>query len=132
MPIIFGLTPKVSRLHFDDILSQFTLRITWQLSTPFGVFPQREEFLTFADLASALNAIKAIWGTVASTDDATTKYIFAPLGDFAPLTTVPDGKEERTYVAAPPPPFDMPDVEAPDVVPDYDGESDDWGQTLGP
>jgi hypothetical protein len=124
-----GITPKVSRLHFDDILNQFRLHITWQLQTPFGTFPQMEEILTFGDLATALNAIKTIWAIVTADTDETEQWVFAPLGDFTPLTTVPTGSVLRTYILKPLPPVDVGDITGPDDVEDYDGESDDWGAT---
>lgn len=124
-----GITPKVSRLHFDDLLQQFKLHISWQLATPFGVFPQMEEVLTFGDLATALNAIKTIWAIVTTDTPEDQQWVFAPLGDFTPLTTVPTGSVLRSYIAQPIPENGVAAITGPDTVPDYDGESDDWGAT---
>jgi hypothetical protein len=129
MPPTYGITPEVSRLHWNDLLSQFQLHISWQLTTPFGTFPHKEEVLTFGDLATALNAIKTIWAIVATATDDDQKAVFAPLGDFTMLTSVSEGTVLRTAVAVELPPPSLLILDGPDVVPDYDGESDSWGAT---
>jgi len=130
MPSQFGVTPEVARIHWSDLLQEWTLTISWQLSTPFGTFRKSEHTLRFGDLASLLNTIKTIWAIVASDADETQVYVFAPMGDFSPLTTVPAGTVLRTEAEPALPVTASGDAIAPDDVPDYDGESDDWGATV--
>src|SRR5215471_12050423 len=91
MPSQFGITPQSARVHFSDLTQDWTLTISWQLTTPFGTFRKEEHVLRFGDLATLLTAIKTIWAIVTADTDSTEQYVFAPLGDFTPLTAVPDG-----------------------------------------
>jgi len=54
------LIPVVSRVHFDDILNLFTLKITFLLKTPLG--NQRKE-VTFdaGSLLEALQILAEVW-----------------------------------------------------------------------
>jgi len=129
MPSQFGITPKRATVHWDDLVSEWQLHISWQLTTPFGTFPEKQERLTFGDLAALLNTIKTIWAIFATGTDATEVYVFAPLGDFSILNSVPEGFSLRTVAEASTPVTDALDPGTPDTVPDYDGEGDDWGAT---
>jgi len=124
-----GLTPEVARIHFDDLAQAFELHISWQLVTPFGAFPHREEVFTLGDLATVLNTIKAIWALTTDSEDRSAANVYCLLGDFSVLTTVPAGLSLRTEQTAEFPTGGVGDIEGPDTVPDYDGEADDWGST---
>jgi hypothetical protein len=134
MPIIItlppvGLTPKVAGIHWDDLLGQFRLKISFQLVTPFGTFPEREEFFFYADLASVLNAIKTIWAITTTAGAANGDFTTAPLGDWSQLTATATGTAERGYLAALlPAPFVDAGVDLSGETP-YDGVAHTWGIT---
>lgn len=128
-PPVTGLTPKVAGIHWDDLLGQFRLKISFQLVTPFGTFPEREEFFFYADLASVLNAIKAIWAITTTLEADNGYYITAPPGDFTVLATPPPGHAVRAYLASTlPDPFVDTGVDL-SGTPLYDGTADTWGIT---
>lgn len=127
-----GLTPKVAKIHWDDLAQLFELHISWQIVTPLGAFPEKEEVITAGTLAEILNLIKTIWALTTDSMSRDEANIYAKLGDFTSVGTVPDGFVLRTEQVAEFPAPMVGDIEGPDTVPDYDGESDSWGATVGP
>ena len=129
MAVPLGLTPKVARIHYDDVARDYELHISWQLVTPQGVFPEVEQIITLADLASVLDKIKSLWALVAQGTSDGTEAINAPIGDYTSLGILPSGMQNRTVTLATYETPDFGDVSAPDDMPDYDGSGTDWGAT---
>lgn len=124
-----GVTPKVAKIHWDDLEKLFKLKITFMLVTPLGVFPSQEFTFDFADLASAIQEILTLWALSTTGDVGAGGYITAPAGDLTVLGNPGPGMAARLYQEQINPPGFVDDATAPDVVPDYNGVTDSWGQT---
>lgn len=74
-------TPIVAKVHWDDVLGHFSLKITFQLDGPTGNF-HREIKLTAADLATALADIVTAWTGGGAMMTVTPGF---PVGDMAAL-----------------------------------------------
>lgn len=110
------LTPQVAGIHWDDILSEFQLHISYTIKTPVGNF-RKEVRVSASDLLAAIQEIMTIWGstTYAGVDhstapfgnkDAFTAYVTAlPVADFttvaAPTASVDDSALEDPSYAWP-------------------------------
>lgn len=124
-----GLTPKVAKIHWDDILHQFRLKITFQLTTPFGTLPEVEQVFDLGDLTGVLDMIKNVWAIVTTAEQDMGYYITAPAGTFAGLADIPVNKAVRNFVGPDMPDPYTPTETGPDTIPAYDGTADNWGQT---
>jgi hypothetical protein len=91
------LTPKIEKLHWNDLTQLFELKITFELKTPLGNYPV-EYHLTFNDLASAITAIVNIWSGVAPAIDGL--GLTYPLGDLATLNLAVTGWIGHGFVEA--------------------------------
>lgn len=104
------LVPKKASIHFDDLLQQFYLKITFQFQTPLGVF-QREVRITAANLAAAITDLLNTWGAAPTGVEPASFGVYAPIGDLehlGPFTS----PLQVTYVAQEVPDVDVPTFES--------------------